>query len=317
MIDVIMLGSGGGMPMPDRFLSSLLIKYQGRKILFDCGEGTQVALRKVNAGFKTIDIICISHVHGDHIFGLPGLLSTIANSGRSSPIIIIGPIGVTNVIQGLLSAITFLPYEVRIVENPEKSISLENTMDGLQIISFDHLKNKEIQLDFITLDHSAPCLGYNIHIFRKPRFLPEKAIENEVPKELWNRLQKGENIVCNDKTYVPQMVLGSNRKGIKLSFITDTRPLSTIPFFIQECDLFICEGTYGNDSDKDKAISNKHMTFCEAAKLAKEGNVGELLLTHFSTAMDEPLLYIENAKDIFDNVSIAYDGLCKSLTYTD
>ena len=317
MIDVAMLGSGGGMPMPDRFLSSLLIKYKGRKILIDCGEGTQVALRKVNAGFKTIDIICISHVHGDHIFGLPGLLSTMGNSGRTLPIIIIGPLGITNVIQGLLAAISYLPYEIRIIENPESPILFHNATDGSLTIDSNCLTNKEIQLDFIALDHSAPCLGYNIHFFRKPRFIPEKAIENDVPKEFWNRLQKGENIVYNDRTYTPQMVLGGDRKGIKVSFITDTRPISAIVDFVYESDLFICEGTYGNNSDIDKAISNKHMTFAEAAELAKIANVKELLLTHFSTAMEEPLYYIEDTKDIFKNTSLAYDGLCKNLSYMD
>lgn len=317
MIDVIMLGSGGGMPMPNRFLSSLLIKYKGRKILFDCGEGTQVALRRVNAGFKTIDLICISHVHGDHIFGLPGLLSTMGNSGRTLPVNIIGPLGITKVMESLISTISYLPFHINIIESTHNKIILQDTPDGLKITESNNNRYNEIIINSLILDHSSPCIGYNLYFPRQRKFMLEKANENQVPKELWNRLQKGESISYNDKIYYPEMVLGDNRRGLKISFITDTRPIDSIPGFIHESDLFICEGTYGNDIDIDKAISNKHMTFSEAAMLAKNGDVKELLLTHFSTALDNPLLYIENTKDIFENVSIAYDGLCKNMVYPD
>jgi ribonuclease Z len=316
MIEAIMLGSGGGMPMPDRFLSSLLIKYKGRKILFDCGEGTQVALRKVNAGFKSIDIICISHVHGDHIFGLPGLLSTMGNSGRILPVNILGPLGITKIIDNLVSTMNSLPFELNVIENPTSNIVFLNTSDGLKMAK-SCSDYKEIILNTVTLDHSTPCIGYSIYFSRQRKFDLEKALENQVPKELWNKLQKGESIVFEDRLYEPDMVLGSDRNGLKISFITDTRPLDKIADFINNSDLFICEGTYGNCDDIDKAISNKHMTFNEAALLAKNGNVKELLLTHFSTALGNPHQYLNNAKEIFENVTIAYDGLSQNLTYSE
>lgn len=317
MLDIVLLGSGGGMPMPNRHLSSLLIKYMGRKILFDCGEGCQVAMRKVKSGFKTIDIICISHIHGDHIFGLPGLLSTIGNSERTAPITIIGPVGISNVIKGMLVSIAYLPYDIHIIEDPKSPIILNSTNDGLEVVESDDLFGKNIILNTLELDHSAPCLGYNLLIPRQPKFLPEKALEEGIPKELWSLLQKGESIQYNEKYYESDRFLGEERKGIKISFITDTRPLREIIDFIDVSDLFICEGTYGDNDDLDKAILNKHMTFKEAAELAKFGNVEELLLTHFSTAMDNPEEYLDGIEDIFNKSIIGYDGFSKSITYTN
>lgn len=315
MIDITLLGSGGGMPIPDRFLSSLVTNFQGRKILLDCGEGTQVAMRKMHSGFKSIDIICITHLHGDHIFGLPGLLSTIANSDRVEDITILGPEGTQEVINGLLIAIPYLPYGLNIIEVKEEQLVF-SIFDDILILKKECNELKQgIIISTIELDHSSPCIGYSFYIARKPKFDLEKAIINDVPKKYWKSLQNGEIIVNEEKRYQPAMVLGEKRKGIKMSYITDTRPLDSIIEFINGSDLFICEGTYGDNEDLDKAIKNKHMTFSEAAILAKEGNVKELLLTHFSSAMDNPNIYEMNAKDIFPNTIIGYDGFEMSLFF--
>lgn len=317
MLNISLLGSGGGMPMPDRFLSSLLINYKGRKILMDCGEGTQVAMRKMNSGFKAIDIICITHCHGDHIFGLPGLLSTISNSDRIDPITIIGPKGIQDIIKGMMVAVPYLPYDIYIIEDPKGSLGLSIISGILEVNEIQDYSNHDIIMDILELDHSTPCLGYSFYLQRSPKFHPEKAILNNIPKELWGRLQNGEIIVHESGRYEPNMVLGEERRGIKLSYITDTRPIDTIPNFINESDLFVCEGTYGDNEDLEKAIKNKHMTFGEAGELAYKGNVSELLLTHFSTAMDEPELYIVNAKNVFPNTIIGYDGLSKILGFKE
>ena len=301
MVDVVLLGCGGGMPTPERFLSASLILYKGRKILIDCGEGTQVSMKMCNSGFKTIDVICISHIHGDHIVGLPGLLGTIGNSGRKEPITIIGPEGIRKAVNGLRTIVEWLPYEINVIENPNEDLSF---------------LNDEINISFFEADHSAPCLGYSFYVKRSPRFDVDSAVKNNVPKKIWNSLQKGtKSIEVDGVVYKREMVLGEERRGIKISFITDSRPVSGISDFIDASDLFICVGTYGSDDDIEKAIKNKHMTFREAACLAQEGNVKKLLLTHFGTAIGDPYMFEDNAKEVFENTIIGYDRLGISLDF--
>ena len=211
-------------------------------------------------------------------------------------IIIIGPKGITEAVNGLRVIVPYLPYEIEVIENPKKEIYIDN----------EHIKN-DIVISTLEVDHSAPCIGYNFYIKRKPKFNVEKAIENNVPKFLWNTLQNGESVLHNNILYEPHLVKGDDRKGIKINIITDSRPTEEMVDFIRESDYFICEGTYGLDEDSPKAIKNKHMTFKEAATLARCGNVKKLLLTHFSTAMDDPLIYEENAKNIFKHTIIGYD----------
>ncbi|WP_195428439.1 ribonuclease Z [Clostridium sp. D46t1_190503_E9] len=313
MIDISLLGCGGGMPMPNRNLSSLFINYKGRKILIDCGEGTQVAIRKMGLGFKAIDLILITHCHGDHIVGLPGLLSTIGNSGRENPLTIIGPIGITNVVNSLRVIAPYLPYDLNIIENPNELYF--NVKKDL--IELDIREKSDLILKTIELEHSAACLGYGFYFKRKRKFDVEKAIKNNVPKVLWNRLQKEEEVIYDGFKYDYTMVLGEERKGIKISFITDTRPTNCIASFIKNSDLFVCEGTYGDDNDIEKAIKNKHMTFREAASLAKNGDVREMLLTHFSPAMLNPNEYLENATEAFSDVIIGEDEITKTLKFTE
>lgn len=306
MVDLLLLGCGGGMPMPNRFLSSTLLSYKGRKILIDCGEGTQVSMRISNTGFKAIDIICITHIHGDHIVGLPGLLGTIGNSGRTEPLIIIGPEGICDTVNKLRVIANWLPYEIYIIENPKEPLEMD------KYISLD------VQISTIELEHSSSCIGYGFCFKRQRKFDVEKAIKNNVPKNLWGILQKGkERITLDEIEYTDEMVLGNERKGIKISIITDTRPIEKIHEFIEESDYFICEGTYGNDEDLPKAVKNKHMTFREAATLAKNGKVKNLLLTHFGTAMNEPEEYLSNAKEIFSNTIIGFDRYKTTLNFEE
>ena len=314
MIDIALLGTGGGMPMPNRYLSASLINYRGRKILIDCGEGTQVSMRILGWGFKSIDIICITHGHGDHIVGLPGLLATIGNSGRTEPLTIVGPEGIEDIVNGLRVIAKYLPYEVNIIENP-KEVKLKVNKDNMVVAEDNNIS--DIIINTMEVDHSATCLAYSFSIKRQAKFNIEKAKENNVPKNLWNLLQKGETLEVDGKVYTTDMVLGDHRKGIKLSYVTDTRPMEDIKEFIKDSDLFICEGTYGDDGDINKAIKNKHMTFREAATLAREGKVKELLLTHFSPAMIEPESFVNNAKSEFNNSTIGYDRLVKELNFID
>lgn len=317
MLDIIMLGTGGGMPIPDRHLSSIIINYKGRKILIDAGEGTQVAMRKFHTGFRSIDMILITHFHGDHIFGLPGLLSTIGNSDRTDSITIIGPVGLKRIIDGLLVSLEYLPFEIKIIENPKGNLSFNISGENFSLEENNEKENIDMTISSLELEHSANCLGYSFYIPRSPKFYPERAIEQGIPKHLWSRLQMGETIEESGITYKPNMVLGKERKGIKLSFITDTRPIERIISFIKDSDLFICEGTYGDDEDGNKAKENFHMTFREAGKLAKDGNVKTLLLTHFGAGLNSPKDYKSNAVEEFENTIIGYDGYKATLIYED
>lgn len=305
MVDLALLGCGGGMPIPERYLSSCLISYKGRKVLIDCGEGTQVSMKILGWGFKSIDVICLTHGHADHTVGLPGLLATIGNSGRTKPITLIGPSGITDIVTGLRVVAPYLPYELNIIENPKNSINdLPTELSDLTISALE-------------LNHSTDCLGYSFYFKRNAKFDVGSAIENEIPKIFWSRLQKNETIIDKGKKYLPSMVRGKERIGIKLSFITDTRPIPQIEGFIKKSDLFICEGTYGDENQMEKAIRNKHMTFSEAAKLALNGEAQELLLTHFSPAMLNPEDYKDRAEDIFKNTIIGFDRLVKTLSFKD
>ncbi|MDB8790144.1 ribonuclease Z [Romboutsia sp. 1001216sp1] len=305
MIDLILLGCGGNLPTPNRYLSSLFINYNGSKILIDCGEGTQISMKMKNCGFKNLDLILITHLHGDHFNGLPGLLSTIGNSGRTDDLTIVGPVGIKEYINAVMVLIEYIPYKLNIIENPKNTFSL------------DHDILKDIEISTMELDHSRECLGYSLYFKRRPKFNKEKAISNNVPIILWQKLQSGKNIVYNEVEYTPSMVLGDNRKGIKVSFITDTRPLLSIPEFIKDSNLFVCEGMYGDDMDISKAVKNHHMTFREAANLARLGNVDKLILTHFSPSLEDPYIYLNNTTSIFKNTIIGEDRLSFNLNFKD
>ena len=287
MIELALLGVGGGMPMPGRYLSSLLINYKGRKILLDCGEGTQVSMREFARGFKTIDLILITHTHGDHINGLIGLLSTLGNSGREDKITIIGPKGISQVMDAFKILIPYLPYEIEVIEVKEEEEFSCRFMD--------------IDIRSIYVEHSAPCISYNFFLGRRRQFLREKAEELNIPKESWGLLQKGNKVTIDNRIIDSNLVLGPERGGIKFSYVTDTRPIEKLRDFIKNSDVLFCEGTYESLEKLEKALKNYHMTFEEAATLAKDGEVKKLILTHFSPSISNPEDFIDNAKSIFEN----------------
>lgn len=306
MIDVNLLGCGGSMPTPNRYLSSAIISYRGRKILIDCGEGTQVSMKIANTGFKSIDFICITHIHGDHIIGLPGILSTIGNSGREDILTIIGPVGIKEAVKAFMVIVRELPYEINIIENPKEDIVINN-----------NYIDKDIIISTVEVDHSIKCIAYSFYIKRKAKFDIDKATNNNVPKQLWNKLQNGRDIKLDNNLYTKDMVMGCPRKGVKISFVTDTRPNEDIINFVENSDLLICEGMYGDDHDIEKAKKNKHMTFRESATIAKTAKVETLMLTHFSPIVKEPNIYIENATDIFENTIIGTDRMNINLGFKE
>jgi len=297
MINVIITGTGGMIPLPDRFLASCVIEYNGRKILIDCGEGTQVSLHKGKISISKIDVILLTHCHADHVTGLPGLLLTIGNSGRTEPLDIIGPRGSMNIINSLLVVCGYLPFEVRMSElHDTKPVEFEQI--GLNITS-------------IPLKHHMNCVGYSLELKLKPHFNPEKARQLNIPVNFWKTLHGGESVKVMDKTITPDMVLGEERTPIKISYVTDTRPVDWINKIVRNSDLFICEGMYGDDEQKEKTSEKMHMIFSEAAEIARDSNVKELWLTHFSPAMPNPGEYIKFAKVIFPNTHIGIDLMHK------
>lgn len=305
MVNLLMLGTGGNVPSYNRFCSCLFINYKGKKILIDCGEGTQIAMKRYGCGFKDVDLLLITHLHGDHINGMLGLLATMGNSEKRNPLTIVGPRGIKNAIRAMMLLWEGLPFSLRVIENPAGSFSLIDDVF------------KEIEISTLEVSHSTECLAYSLYFRRNRLFDIEKAKSNDVPKKLWKGLQSGRTYYIDDRSYVPDMVLGRERRGIKLSYVTDTRPVESIPDFIYGSDLFICEGTYGDDMDIAKAVKNKHMTFREAAGLAKSGKVDKLLITHFSPSLEEPKDYMANATSVFKNTVIAHDGIRQDLSYKD
>ena len=285
MLDICLLGSGGMMPLPYRWLTALMVRYNGSSLLIDCGEGTQIAIKEKGWSFKPIDVICFTHYHGDHISGLPGLLLTMGNAERTEPLTLIGPKGLERVVNALRVIAPELPFPIiyKEINGNEETFELA---DGYRLKAF-------------RVNHGILCYGYTLELDRAGKFQLQKAMEQEIPKQYWSRLQKGETITDEQAVYTPDMVLGPPRKGIKLTYCTDTRPVPAIVENASGSDLFICEGMYG-EKDKDaKAREHKHMTFYEAAKLATDAQVGEMWLTHYSPSLTRPEEYMDDVRKIF------------------
>ena len=293
MLEVCLLGTGGMMPLPNRWLTALMTRLNGSSLLIDCGEGTQVAIREKGWSFHDIDVICFTHYHGDHISGLPGLLLSMGNAERRKPVTLIGPKGLERVVGALRTIAPELPFSLEFHELTETEETI--SCHGYEIEAYK-------------VNHNVLCYGYSVVVRRGGRFFPELADKNHVPQRYWSRLQKGEMITEGDLCFTPDMVLGPPRRGIRLSYCTDTRPTKSIVSHAADADLFICEGMYGEDDKQNKALEHKHMTFFEAAKLAKEANVKELWLTHYSPSLIRPEEYIPKTRKIFPEVYAGKDG---------
>lgn len=290
------------MPLPSRWLTSMMVRYNGTSILIDCGEGTQIAMKEKGWSPKPIDVICFTHYHADHISGLPGMLLTMGNAERTEPLLLIGPKGLAKVVNALRVIAPELPFTINYLE----------LTDAQQSVAFDGFR-----IEAYRVNHNVICYGYSIIVDRIGRFDVSRAEKLNIPRNYWNRLQKGEIIETENGTYTPDMVLGEPRKGLKVAYCTDTRPTESIVQGAAGADLFICEGMYGEPEKLAKAREYKHMTFYEAAKLAKQADVGELWLTHYSPSLVRPEEYMPAVRKIFPNAVAAKDGRSVDLVFQE
>lgn len=301
MIDICILGTCGMMPMPGRWLSCALLRYNSTLTLFDCGEGTQIPWKSLGWGFRQLGAICFTHMHADHVAGLPGVLFMVAHAGRTEPLDIYGPNGTTYIIEGLLRIAPNLPFPIYIHE----------LKSGDQFIL-----PGELQGACVTASHGVPCLAYRVELKRKPAFLPEKAQALDLPVQLWSRLQHGETVEFQGRAITPSQVLGEARRGITWAFITDTRPTSELSALAHDVDLLTCESMYDHPEDLPLAQANAHMLATEAAGIARDAQAHALVLTHFSPKINDPSLAEKAARRVFANTRAARDGMIITLEYT-
>ena len=302
MLDVCLLGTGGMMPLPYRALTSLMVRYNGMNVLIDCGEGTQVSIKQQGWSVKPIDVICFTHFHADHISGLPGLLLTLGNAERREPVTMIGPKRLEKIVNALRMIAPELPFSIRFIE-------LENDQESFEF--------NGMRINAYKVNHNITCYGYSLEIDRAGKFDVEKAKQLQVPMPLWSRLQKGETIRDETGIYTPDMVLGPPRKGIKVTYCTDTRPTASIVEHAKGSDLFICEGMYAEKEKITKAKQYKHMTFYEAAQMAKEAGVKEMWLTHYSPSLVRPEDYKKEVQKIFEHTVLGKDGKTVELDFEE
>lgn len=308
MLDVCLLGCGGMQPLPGRRLSAALLRLGSNLALIDCGEGIQVALRERGWGLRHLQAILLTHMHADHVLGLPGLLLTLANAGKGpdEALTIYGPAPLHAVVRGLLVVAPHLPYRLDLVELAGGETGPVAGVPGLR-------------MDSVALDHDVPCLAYALEVPRAPRFDAARARAVGVPPQQWHRLQHGEPVEVAGRVVQPDEVRGAARRGLRLVLATDTCPTPALTAFVRAAgaDLLIADGMYGDDENKPTRWQPQHMTFAEAAALARDGAARRLWLTHFSPTVADPAAYLDRATAIFPATTLGHDGLTTTLTFED
>jgi ribonuclease Z len=301
MIDLCFLGTCGMMPLPGRWLSSVLMRCGSALTLFDCGEGTQIPWKSLGWGFRQLGAICLTHMHADHVAGLPGVLFMVAHAGRTEPLALYGPPGTVYVVEGLRRIAPDLPFPVEIHEmKGGEQFELPGGLHG----------------SCASAAHGIPCLAYRAELERTPAFQVEKAQALGLPVQLWSRLQHGETLVYNGSLITPEQVLGPPRRGISVAFITDTRPTAALSAFAHDVDLLICESMYDAPEDLPLARAHAHMLAEESAGIAQTAAAHALILTHFSPKIYDTSLAEKAARRIFANTRAARDGMIVTLDYS-
>lgn len=306
-MEAFILGCGGMMPLPYRHLTSVLLRRQGDLFLFDCGEGTQVSLRRLNLKWKKIDAIFISHTHADHVTGLPGILMLNAQVDRTEPLYIYGPPKIKEYVETsrrVLDMYINYPIVVKEIEAPCVVHS-----------------GKDFYIRAFPLDHTKICVGYTLEELDRPgEFNPEKARELGVPVgPLWAQLQQGFEVKAADGSIVkPEQVLGNKRSGRKFSFVTDTLYKTSIANEVRGSDLLVCEGMFENELI-DQAKEKKHMTAAQAATIARDAEVRRMCMIHYSPRYTDRELdkLLQEAKEVWPKAELSRDRMNIEIPYVD
>jgi len=306
-LEAFVLGSGGMMPLPGRSLTSVLLRREGELFLFDCGEGTQISLRRLNLRWKKISAIFISHMHADHVTGLPGIIMLSSQVDRDEPLYIYGPPKIREFIDAMRKTLEmYVNYEL-IVEEIE---------GGAEVWA-----GEDYAVRSFPLSHTRPCVGYCMEENERPGvFHPEKAIALGVPRgPMWSLLQDGQTVSLPDgRTVGPAEIMGDPRNGRKFSFATDTVPAPGFADAVRGSDLFICEGMFADDL-AESAQEKKHMTASQAAVIAREAEVERMGLIHYSPRYTDRELKVllQEARTVFPRTFLTRDLQHIEIRYED
>ena len=302
---VIFLGTAGSVPTPKRSLPAIIIQRKGEQIMFDCGEGAQRQMIRAKTGFHRKMKIFVSHMHGDHVLGLPGLLQTMALLDREKKLDVYGPSGIKRLLEDIRETVQFvLTFPVEIHEIHETGIVCEE---------------QEYTVQAVWANHVIPSLAYAL--VEKPRpgkFYTEKAKKLGIQEgPLWSKLQHGHNVKLPDGRVVkPENVTGLPRLGRKIVYTGDTRPFRGFEKFAAGADLLIHDATLDNKL-AERAEEDGHSTPKQAAKNAKKANVKQLILTHISARYEDTGILSEQAKKIFKNTQVAEDFMKIEISLLD
>ncbi len=309
MIEITMLGTAALAPIPERFLASAALTSAGRTILFDCGEGTQIALRREHISPQKIGLIALTHYHGDHLFGLPGLLQTMFQEQRTEPLYIAGPGDCAKILTPFLYIAGALPFEIRLVRIPEDGVRLDALCPGWAPGSL---------LRAYPTAHSVQSQCYRFDLPRAGKFDPDRANRLGVPQKQWKLLQHGESVRTHDgRTVRPEDVMGQPRRGLSFCFSGDTTPCPSLIEAARGVDLFICEATYGDNADEETAKKRGHSTFALTGKAAAEAGAQRLWMTHFSQSVRDPEEFLPNAEVFFPGAVCGVDGMRETLRFSE
>ena len=306
-LEAFVLGCGGMMPLPYRHLTSVLLRRDGDLFLFDCGEGTQVSLKRLNLKWKKIDAIFISHTHADHVTGLPGMLMLSAQVDRTEPLYIYGPPKVREYVETSRQVLDmYINYPIIIKEITAPCVVHEG---------------KDFYIRAFPLSHTKTCVGYTLEELDRPgEFNPQKAEELGIPRgPLWGKLQRGEEVTSADgKIVKPGDVMGEKRSGRKFSFVTDTQYLPSIAREVQGSDLLICEGMFADDCE-DQAKEKKHMTARQAATIARDANASRMAMIHYSPRYTDRELdvLLKQAQEVYPKAELTKDRMIFDIPYVD